>query len=122
MADNIPVQATRLIGRAAEMAEIERRLLDPTVRLLTLTGPAGTGKTRLALAAAAGLGPSFPDGVVMVPLAPLAEPARVVPTIGRALGLRETSDAALVDATAAHLASRSVLLVLDGCEHLLAAG
>ena len=81
---NLPVQRGRLIGRDAEVAALRALLVRPDAGLVTLTGPGGAGKTRLALAVAAGLLDQFPDGVFAVPLAPITDPALVAPTIATA--------------------------------------
>ena len=88
-ANNLPGQLTTFIGREREVAEAARLLGDGT-RLLTLTGPGGTGKTRLSIEIASELLDRFPDGVYWVPLAPLADPALVVPTIATSLGLQDS--------------------------------
>jgi predicted ATPase/DNA-binding SARP family transcriptional activator len=115
----LPLQPTPLIGREAELAAI-RAGLDDT-RLLTLTGTAGTGKTRLAIEVAARLAERYPGGAVFVGLAPIADAALVLPTIAQALGITDTI-AHAADTLAAALASRKpLLLVLDNCEHVLGA-
>ena len=91
------------------------------MQLLTLTGPGGTGKTRLALQAAAELLDAFPDGVWFVPLAALRDPALVLPAIATALGVREEAGQPLGDRLRDFLAAKQLLLVLDNVEHLLAA-
>jgi len=117
----LPVPLAPLVGREREAA-IVRALLDhPDVRVLTLTGPGGVGKTRLALRVAAELGEVFPDGVGFVSLAPIADPALVPATIARALGLRDSGDRDPVAALTSHLGAGAYLLVLDNFEQILAA-
>src|SRR5215207_6751146 len=118
---SLPAPLTRLIGRETELAALSAELQDHNVRLLTVTGPGGVGKTRLALAAAAEFLDDFPDGVWFVDLAPLNDPMLVLPTVARTLGLREGSDRSLADVVSVSLAAKQVLLVLDNYEHLLAA-
>jgi predicted ATPase/DNA-binding SARP family transcriptional activator len=115
---NLPVQVTPLIGRQREVADVLARLRSDEVRLLTLTGPGGAGKTRLALQAAAELMDDFPDGVFFVALAPMAGAALVLPTIAQTLALRESGSSSLVESLEAQLASRRVLLVIDNFEHV----
>jgi predicted ATPase/class 3 adenylate cyclase len=119
---NLPVPATPFLGREAELAEVVDRLLDPDTRLLTLTGPGGTGKTRLALQAAAEVADSYPDGVFWVPLAPLRDPGLVVPAVAQALEIGERPDEGLVDTLARALLGKRALLVLDNLEHLMPSG
>ncbi len=117
---NLPSQPTPLIGREAELAEIRERL-DRT-RLLTLTGTAGTGKTRLAIEAAAELAERYPGGAVFVALAPIADAELVLPTIAQALGITDTVAHAADTLAAALAVTKPLLLVLDNCEHVLDAG
>ena len=119
---NLPRQGAPFIGREAELAAVVERLRRTDVPLLTLTGPGGTGKTRLALQAAAealdSAGP-FPDGVWFVDLAPLADPALVPAAVAQALGVQEAAGRPLAEALRDYLRERRLLLVLDNCEHLL---
>ena len=139
---NLPAPLTALVGRERELAVVARRLAE--TRLLTLTGPGGGGKTRLALALAARLagagrdeaapgdsaggapacGPGsalYPDGVWLVELAPLADPELVPQAVAAAVGVRETPGGALTDTLCRALRLKRLLLVLDNCEHLLGA-
>ena len=116
---NLPVPATPFVGRERELAEVVHLLASSTTRLLTLIGPGGTGKTRLALQAAAGAADEFPDGVWWVPLAPVRDPALVLPAVAHALEIREQPDEELVEVLAERLAGKRTLIVLDNGEHLL---
>jgi non-specific serine/threonine protein kinase len=116
---NLPLPLTSFIGRERELAEIQG--LAATTRLLTLTGAGGIGKTRLALQVAGALAPSFPDGVWLVELGALADPALVPQAVATALGVREQPGEPLARTVGAHLRARHLLLVLDNCEHLVAA-
>lgn len=123
----LPIPLTALLGRDQELAALigllgrdSRRAT--RVRLVTLTGPGGVGKTRLALAAASALVSDFPDGIVFVPLASLRDPALVFSALAHGLGLHPKDDRALPAEVAAHARTKRLLLVLDNFEHLLAAG
>jgi predicted ATPase/transcriptional regulator with XRE-family HTH domain len=115
----LPQPVTRLIGRTRDVAAVCAQLCAEPCRLLTLIGPPGIGKTRLAIQVAANLGSSFADGVWFVPLAPLGDAALVGEMIARTLGLSQVAGTESVDLLTEHLRSRQVLLVLDNCEHVL---
>ncbi|WP_137815216.1 ATP-binding protein [Gandjariella thermophila] len=116
---NLPAEVTSFVGRRNEVSEA-RRLLTQT-RLLTLAGPGGVGKTRLGLTVAGQLRRAFPDGVWLVDLAPLADPELLPVAVADALGVRDESGRPLPDVLRAHIADKSLLVVLDNCEHLLEA-
>jgi predicted ATPase/DNA-binding SARP family transcriptional activator len=114
----LPAQTTRFIGRHAELLSLRRLLQDPDTRAITLTGPAGVGKTRLAIEAAGVLEPDFPDGIVFVDLAPIPESDKVVATIAETLGLGETPGRPQLEVLVALLHGRRILLLLDNFEHV----
>jgi predicted ATPase len=116
---NLPVPATPFLGREAELSEITSLFQREDLRLLTLTGPGGTGKTRLALQAAAEVAEQFPDGIWWAPLAPLRDPDLVLSTLAQVLEVREQPGTGLREAVAAALAGKRTLVVLDNAEHLL---
>lgn len=130
LSNNLPQQLTSFVGREREMTEV-KRLLSGT-RLLTLSGPGGSGKTRLAVQVAADVGEEYRDGVWFVELAPLSDPAHVAPAVASALGLREEPARQLLggqeqtgrtfeDALLSYLQRKQLLLVLDNCEHVVSA-
>jgi transcriptional regulator with XRE-family HTH domain len=114
---NLPLPVTSLVGREAATREVEH--LPADTRLLTLTGIGGCGKTRLALEVGRAVIDQYPDGVWLVELGPLADPALVTPRVATALGIRETAEQPLMSALSNALRKRHMLLVLDNCEHLL---
>ena len=117
----LPRPATSLVGRERELEEVVGLLTQQGVRLLTLTGLGGVGKTRLALEVAKEAAPLFPDGAAFVGLVPLSDPSLVVSTVSRSLGLPEAQGRTPAEALIDHLRDRSVLLVLDNLAHLLQA-
>jgi predicted ATPase len=110
---NLPIPATPFLGREAELAEVVELMTSGDLRLLTLTGPGGTGKTRLALQAAAEASESFPDGVYWVPLASLRDPALVLATAGQILGSK--------NGLAEHIQDKQMLCLFDNFEQVVKA-
>ena len=110
---DLPRQPTPFLGREREVADVLTLLARDDVRMLTLTGPGGSGKTRLAVAAAESIARAYPYGVTWVSLASVRDPGLVVPTLGEALGAQEDAATAIGD--------RRLLLVLDNFEHVIAA-
>ena len=117
----LPAPATPLLGRDTALSLARTALLEQGVRLLTVSGPGGTGKTRLAIEVARRLRPEFPDGVVFVPLAAVQDSCQVAAAIARACGLVEAGQTPPQELLTTHLQERRILLVLDNCEHVLAA-
>ncbi|MGH2600996.1 MAG: ATP-binding protein, partial [Dehalococcoidia bacterium] len=118
---NLPPQPTRLVGRDRDLEALRDRLRRPDVRLITLTGAAGTGKTRLAVEAAMALLEDFEDGAFFVDLAPIRDAEAVPSAIAQSLGLREAGEQPLPASLVEALRGRHMLLVLDNCEQVLAA-
>ena len=118
---NLPVQPTALIGRERELDALRDLLLREEVRLLTLTGPGGTGKTRLGLQLAADLLDHFEDGACFVPLAPISDPSLVASTVAQTLGIREVGGGPILDSLKDYLRDKNLLLLLDNFEQILPA-
>src|SRR5215217_7351837 len=114
---NLPLARTSFVGRERETLEVKRLLA--MTKLLTLTGAAGCGKTRLALNVARDLAGAYPEGVWLVELAPLSEPELVPQAVAQALKVREQPNRPLVETLEDALGARKILLVVDNCEHLL---
>ena len=119
--NNLPLQPTPFIGREKEVVAIQQKLLRQDVRLVTLTGPGGVGKTRLGLQVAAEVSEHFIDGTWFVSLAPLTDPDLVIPAIAQTLDVRETGERSLLDQLKASLREKHVLLLLDNFEQVVQA-
>jgi predicted ATPase/class 3 adenylate cyclase/Tfp pilus assembly protein PilF len=119
--NNLPIQSTPLIGREQEVAAVCERIARADVRLLTLTGPGGVGKTRLSLQAAAELLDTFEDGVYLAALSPISDPALVAATIAQTLRISESGEQSLPERLKAYLRQKQLLLVLDNFEQVLPA-
>src|SRR5215208_2935630 len=116
--NNLPLQPTPLIGREKEVSKVCEILRGEETRLLTLTGPGGTGKTRVALQAAADLLDDFPDGTFFAPLATLTEAKLLIPAVAETLGVRETPEQPLGETLKDYLRERRMLLLLDNFEQV----
>lgn len=116
---NLPVQLTSFVGRERDIAEIRATIA--AHRLVTLTGSGGSGKTRIALQVAAEILGTFPDGTWFVDLSPLTDPALIPETVAQVLGVRPIPGREMGDVLASYLAPRSLIVLLDNCEHLVEA-
>lgn len=119
--NNLPAQITALIGRETEAGTVKKLLQQGTARLVTLTGPGGTGKTRLSLEVGSKLINDFPDGVFFVPLASFSDSSLVTSAIAKTLGVKESSDKDLGESLKDYLSDKQMLLLLDNFEQALAA-
>jgi non-specific serine/threonine protein kinase len=119
--NNLPIQLTPFVGRQPEAAAVKKLLGRSDVRLATLTGPGGSGKTRLALHVASGMLSEFPDGVFLVALEGMDDPHLVVSSIAQTLGVKEAGGTTLIESLKKFLRNLRVLLVLDNFEHLVSA-
>jgi predicted ATPase/DNA-binding SARP family transcriptional activator len=121
LAGNLPRQLTSFIGREREITELQQRLLDPTSRLVTLTGAGGCGKTRLALQAGQEMLSHYPQGVWLVELGPVTDPTLVAQAVAVALDLHEDPRSSWLTTIVNHLRTKKALLILDNCEHMIGA-
>ena len=117
--NNLPPDLTSFVGRGRELEEINLLLEDPNCRLLTLVGPGGVGKTRLAIAVAAQQMEAFPNGACFVPLAGVSSVESIVPSILQALGLKQSEQGDLKQQLFDYLRDKELILLLDNFEHLV---
>jgi predicted ATPase len=115
---NLPIQPTSLIGRERDLENVRKLLSQPDVRMLTLTGPGGIGKTRLGLQLAASLSEEFEDGVYFVPLAPISDPMLVISTVAQTLGVHDRTSQSIFETLQEFLSPLKILLFLDSFEHV----
>ena len=118
---NLRAQTTLFVGRGPQIEAVRDLLLRDDIRLVTFTGPGGCGKTRLALRIAAEVIEQFPDGVFVVPLAPIADPNLVAAAVAQTLGLRESEGRSIREVVRNYIGDRRMLLLVDNFEQVLAA-
>jgi predicted ATPase len=116
---NLPTQLTSFIGREKEVAEIKTLL--NSARLVTLTGSGGSGKTRLTIEVGLDEFPSYPNGVKIIELAPLSDPAQIIPALAQVFDLQELPFTTIESLVTDYLRDKKTLLILDNCEHLIGA-
>jgi len=116
---NVPVPPTPLLGREQAIQDVLKLLRRPDIRLLTLTGTAGIGKTRLSLEVATRLAEDFSNGIFFIPLAPIGDPSLVIPTIAKVSALKETGQQGVFDLLTMYLQDKQLLLVLDNFEQVI---
>ena len=117
----LPVHLTAFVGRAKEVGEVASLLVAPSTRLVTLSGPGGIGKSRLAFEVARAIAGEFADGVAVIPLSAVADPHLVIPAMARALDVKESAERTLVENVRELLRTKEMLLLLDNFEHLVSA-
>src|SRR5688572_14767082 len=122
MEPTLPTPLSSFVGRQRDIARVADAVRQPDVRLVTMLGPGGVGKTRLAIRVAGELKESYPNGVWFVALAPIRDPAMVAFAIAESLGIQETGARAIEEDIREFLRHRHALLILDNVEHLLEAG
>src|SRR6185503_8474800 len=116
---NLPARLTSLIGREKEIADVHNYLCKVDIRLVTLIGPPGIGKTRLSIEVARGALSEFPGGIFFIALAPLEDPNLIMSTIDQALGFVEATDQSPLRRLEKGIGGKKLLLVLDNVEHLI---
>ena len=119
LSSNLPIMVTSLIGREKEIAEVHKYLLRPEVRLVTLVGPPGIGKTRLSIESARRAWPDFPHGVFFATMAPLDSPTLIAVTVAQAMSYVGAGNVSTIEQLKEGIGNKQLLIVLDNCEHLI---